>query len=142
MRFRFYPPKTKAGIRTISIPHEVVMLLKSWKLQCPPGDLVFPASDGRPMRRSTVYLRGFVPALTAAKLRTVRLHSLRHSFASALIMAGAPLTEVSHLLGHSNPSITLKVYSHWFKGTDSGASDRIAAAMFGRQLGHLVDSNG
>jgi integrase len=142
-RARFYEPKTRAGTRVVPIPHEIVVMLKGWKLACPVNehDLVFPASDGRPMRRSTVYLRGFVPALTAAKLRTVRLHSLRHSFASALIAAGAPVTEVSHLIGHADPGITLKVYSHWFKDAESGSTERIAAALFGRQNGHSLDTS-
>jgi integrase len=45
IRPRFYPPKTKAGIRTIRIPAELVSELRRWKLQCPPSvdQLVFPA---------------------------------------------------------------------------------------------------
>jgi integrase len=142
-RVRFYPPKTKAGIRTVPIPHEIVTMLKSWKLACPPNkdDLVFAARDGQPIRRSTVFRLGFIPALRAAKLRTVKLHSLRHSFASAMIQAGAPVTEVSHLIGHANSGITLAVYSHWFKDADSGSADRVAAALFGRQDGHFLDTS-
>jgi integrase len=139
-RYRFYPPKTRAGIRTIPIQHDLTMLLKVWKLACPKGelDLVFPAPDGRPLRRSSSYLRGFAPALKAAGLRAVKFHSLRHSYCSAMIAAGAPVTEIAELVGHANPSITLKIYSHWFKGAVSGAGDRVAAAL----LGHQVDSNG
>jgi integrase len=111
-RVRTYPPKTESSRREIPIPHEVAVMLKSWKLQCPPGALVFPATDGRPMRRSTVYLRGFVPALKAAGLRKVRLHSLRHSFASTLIAQGTPISQVSSLLGHKDSVVTLRVYTH------------------------------
>jgi integrase len=138
-RYRFYPPKTRAGIRTIPIQHNLTMLLKVWKLACPKGDLdlVFPASDGRPLRRSSCYLRGFAPALKAAGLRAVKFHSLRHSYCSAMIAPGAPVTEIAELVGHANPGITLKIYSHWFKGTRSGAGDRVAAAL----LGHQMDSN-
>jgi len=58
--------------------------------------------------------------------------SLRHSCASAMIAAGAPVTEVQHHLGHANPSITLAVYSHWFRNVDrGGAVDRLAAAVLG-----------
>ncbi len=67
------------------------------------------------MRRSIALRRGLRPALRRAGLRQVNMHSLRHSFASALIMRGAPITEVQHLLGHASPSITLGVYSHFFK---------------------------
>lgn len=45
------------------------------------------------------------------------MHSLRHSFASALIVAGSPVTEVQSILGHSSPAITLSVYAHWFRAT-------------------------
>ena len=57
------------------------------------------------------------------------MHSLRHSFASALIMAGAPVTEVQSLLGHSSPAVTLKVYSHWFKNVETDSVDRLAKSL-------------
>jgi integrase len=52
IRPRFYPPKTKAGLRKIPIPAELAAALRVWKLQCPAtaDELVFPAADGRPMR--------------------------------------------------------------------------------------------
>ncbi len=44
VRPRYFPPKTKAGRRTISIPALLVADLKRWKLQCPISDedLAFP----------------------------------------------------------------------------------------------------
>jgi hypothetical protein len=81
------------------------------------------------------------------------MHSLRHSFASALIMSGASVTEVQALLGHANPAITLLIYSHWFKGTDSGAVNRLSKTVLGNEAtaaetekkwaksGHLDDSS-
>jgi integrase len=135
IRYRILDPKTASGKRTIPIPHEIIMMLKAWRLACPKGDLdlVFPSTTGLPLRRSTVF-RQFIAALRGAKLRAVRFHSLRHSYASALIQHGAPITEVQHLLGHKDPSITLKVYSHWFKGAESGAAGRVADALFGHQM--------
>ena len=125
VRPRFYPPKTKAGKRTIPIPDQLRKVLRVWKLQCPPGseDLVFPAVSGRAAHRGDILRKGLHPALERAGLRRVDMHSLRHSFASSLIAAGAPVTEVQHLLGHSSPTVTLQVYSHWFKQieTDSVA---------------------
>jgi integrase len=122
IRPRFYPPKTKAGLRAISIPTEMAAVLRRWKLQCPPSemDLVFPAQDGKPMRWDHLLRTRFYPTLSRARLRRVTFHSLRHSCASAMIAAGAPVTEVQHQLGHSNPSITLGIYSHWFKNAESG----------------------
>lgn len=127
IRPRFYPPKTKSGHRMISVPAELATMLKAWKLQCPPSemDLVFPNVDGTPLRRSVALRRGMWPALRRAGLRRVNMHSLRHSFASALIAAGSPVTEVQSILGHSSPAITLTVYAHWFRASKTTAMDSV-----------------
>lgn len=133
IRPRYFPPKTKAGMRKVPIPAELLTALRAWKLQCPPtpDDLVFPASDGRPLRRSNVLRYGLWPALKRAELRRVNIHSLRHSFASALIMGGTPITEVQALLGHASPAITLRIYSHWFQTKDTGAVGRLSKIVLG-----------
>jgi integrase len=133
--FHFGPPKTQAGQRDLPIDAPIVRALKQWKLQAGRNDLdlIFAQPDGMPIRRSTMLKAGFWPALKRAGLRHVAFHSLRHSFASGLIERGAPITEVQHLLGHSNPGITLKVYSHWLKGSDSGASALYSTALFGER---------
>jgi site-specific recombinase XerD len=46
-----------------------------------------------------------------ADLEDVRLHDLRHSFASTLINAGVSIYEVQKLLGHSNVTVTQR-YAH------------------------------
>lgn len=56
----------------------------------------------------------------------ITFHTLRHSCASAMLAAGAPITEVQHRLGHASPAITLHVYSHFLKQAESGAADRLA----------------
>ncbi len=78
-------------------------------------------------------------ALRRVGLRRVDMHSLRHSFASALIMAGAPVTEVQYLLGHSSPQTTLKVYSHWFANTESDSVHRLSRTLAGN-FGHFLDT--
>lgn len=114
IRPRFYPPKTKAGHRTVSIPVELATMLERWKIEAPSSDqdLVFPNLGGQPLRRSVALRRGLWPALRRAGLRKVNMHSLRHSLVSALIAKGSPVTEVQSILGHSSPAITLNVYSH------------------------------
>ncbi len=133
IRPRYFPPKTKAGLRKIPVADELAAALRAWKLQCPPtaDDLVFPAADGRPIRRSNALRYGLWSALRRAGLRRVNMHSLRHSFASALIMGGAAVTEVQALLGHASPAITLKTYSHWFSTADSGAVGRLGEIILG-----------
>ena len=143
-RPRYYPPKTRAGIRRIPISPDLVLALKSWKLACPPSpdDLVFPTADARPLRRSNALRYGLWAALRRAGLRRVSMHSLRHSFASALISRGAAVTEVQMLLGHSSPAVTLKVYSHWFKSQDSGAVARLSDMILkSEKSGQKVDKH-
>jgi integrase len=147
VRARFYEPKTQAGRRTIPAPPELIAALKRWRLACPRSelDLVFPTPSGAPQHRSNVLRYGLYPALRRAGLRRVGMHSLRHSFASALVASGAPVTEVQALLGHANPSITLRVYSHHFKKCESGALSGLARTLCARSWtlsGHLEPSEG
>jgi integrase len=143
-RPRYFPPKTKAGRRTISVPSVLVADLKRWKLQCPQSaeGLVFPTIEGQPVCRDWLLRVSFYPALARARLRRVTFHSLRHSCASAMIAVGAPITEVAHRLGHASPAITLQVYSHFFKHTEGSAADQLANMILngGEQSGKLEKS--
>jgi integrase len=57
---------------------------------------------------------------------SVRLHDLRHFTATQLIGAGVDVRTVARRLGHSDPSVTLRVYSHALE-----ERDRAAAAIMG-----------
>ncbi len=59
----------------------------------------------------------------------VRLHDLRHFTATQLIGAGVDVRTVAGRLGHSDPSVTLRVYSHALE-----ERDRAAAAVMGGML--------
>ena len=60
---------------------------------------------------------------------TIRLHDLRHFTATQLIGAGVDVRTVAGRLGHSDPSVTLRVYSHALE-----ERDRSAAAIMGNLL--------
>jgi integrase len=90
---------------------------------------VFPNAAGDPLHRRTLHERGFRPALAAANLRAFTVHSLRHFHASALLLAGVPIAEVSARLGHGNPAITMKVYTHFIRGAESKAAETIAGLI-------------
>lgn len=78
----------------------------------------------------------------AAKLNDVRLHDLRHSFASVAASGGHSLVVIGKMLGHSQPATTAR-YAHLADDPVKAASDavgaRIAAAMDGDKLGDVVD---
>jgi len=134
---RFYTPKSKSSRRNVRLAPELVSELRRWRLACPPSALrlVFPGPAGKPAHRSHVRNVALRPALTAAGLRHVSMHSLRHTFASSLILMGSPVTEAARLLGHSSPAVTLKVYAHWFESIQTDAVQRIGALFTaGRRL--------
>jgi integrase len=70
----------------------------------------------------------------AAKLDDVRLHDLRHSFASVAASGGQSLVVIGKMLGHSQPATTAR-YAHLADDPVKAASDavgrHIAAAMEG-----------
>jgi integrase len=57
--------------------------------------------------------KAFRRLLKAAGLPGFRLYDLRHTYASLLLAAGAPITYVSAQLGHANPTTTLRYYAKW-----------------------------
>jgi integrase len=81
----------------------------------PLSEWVFLGPTGQRMSNELVR-KAFGDCLTAAGLRRVRFHDLRHTFASLLIQQGANVKYIQQQLGHGSISITLDVYSHLFQG--------------------------
>jgi integrase len=133
VRFRFFAPKTRAGVRTLPLAPELVRALKVWKLQCPPtaDDLVFPSERRTPLHRSTVLRTVLYPACDRAETRRFNLKSLRHYFGSSLILrdGGKQLARVADLMGHSSPVVTLKVYAHWLRDEETSGVADLARAL-------------
>ena len=105
-----WTPKNKKA-RVIPIHPDIRKILLERKLEAM-SPLVFPNSFGKLKNKNNMSreIRGF--------LRKIGLyqphfgwHTLRHNFASNLVMNGAPLYSVSKLLGHSNQR-TSELYSH------------------------------
>ena len=69
---------------------------------------VFTGRDGDPL---TDVKHSFNTALRKAEIRNATFHTLRHSFASHLVMKGVDLTTVKELMGHQSLNMTLR-YSH------------------------------
>jgi integrase len=77
---------------------------------------VFPNEEVTPIFYTDFLRRVWHKVQDQAKVRRRTPHDLRHSWASHMLSAGADLAYVSAQLGHANPSITLRIYSHWVPG--------------------------
>jgi integrase len=64
----------------------------------------------------------------AAKIDGLRIHDLRHSYASQLVSGGASLPLIGALLGHANPSTTAR-YAHMFSDPLREATERVGAVV-------------
>ena len=73
---------------------------------------LFPNDVGRPQDKWVVGT-AFRRTLKRAGLPAFQLYDLRHTYASLLLAAGAPITYVSAQLGHANPTTTLRYYAKW-----------------------------
>jgi len=123
-------PKTKSAVRQISVPPEVLDVLKARiALFSQHGSeaLLFPNQHGQPQRPSTL------SRIISKKAKKCGLHAwthiLRHSHASALLQMTGDLAQVSHRLGHSNPVITARVYTHAMAKVDHSLAVASAAAF-------------
>ena len=63
------------------------------------------------------------------------MHEIRHTFASLLLLAYRPVTQVAALLGHKDATLTLKRYAHWFEqlSSDDAVGD-LAAEVCGSKM--------
>jgi integrase len=80
-------------------------------------DWVFRTDAGTPIHYTNFLRRIWHRVLDLAQIRRRTPHDLRHTWASHMLASGADLAYVSAQLGHANPSITLRIYSHWVPGT-------------------------
>lgn len=90
--------------------------------------LAFPSPEGSVLRNRNFRSRLFDAAAKRAGVEGVTPHGLRHTAASLAIQAGAPVTVVSTMLGHADPSITLRVYSHCWPSDLDALADRLHEA--------------
>ncbi len=140
----FTEPKTARSRRTVSLPAPLVDALRAhrsrqlqerllagsmWK----GVDCVFTTECGAPIDPRNDY-RMFKELLVQAGLREVRLHDLRHTAASLLLLQGVAPRVVMEVLGHSQISLTMNTYSHVVPELKRDAADRMGEVLWRHAL--------
>lgn len=64
------------------------------------------------------------PLMAKANVKVIRMHDLRHTFASHLMLQGSTLMEVKELLGHRKLESTM-IYVHYMPDRNRGATDKL-----------------
>ena len=126
-------PKTEAGKRTLAIGEELVKFLRKERLKYfeqvmtgeirglgyvvhkPDGDPYNPDSLSQKWRRFT----------KAKNLKHIRLHDIRHTYATLMIQSGVDIKTVQHRLGHADISITMNTYAHCTQEMDNEAAKKM-----------------
>ncbi|MGA8534363.1 MAG: site-specific integrase [Candidatus Tumulicola sp.] len=115
---------TKSGrVRKVALSPRAVELLRQQRVKlmeerraAAPGsysdcNLVFPNETGRPTKLHAL-TDAFKVASRAAGVTDASLHSLRHTSGTWMVAQGSDVRSVQEILGHSEPSTTLNIYSH------------------------------
>jgi integrase len=130
-------PKTAKGRRTITLDKGTVAALREQRKQqnaerllmgagWTDNDLVFCHVDGT-MLHPERFTRSFSDAVRRLGLPAIRLHDLRHGWATLALQAGVHPKVVQERLGHANIGITLDTYSHVVAGLHEDAAEQVAA---------------
>jgi integrase len=133
-------PKTARGNRTIAIGGSTVAALRSWKraqstdrlkagaLWRGEHGLLVTNVDGSPANPES-FSNLFGKLVREANLPPIRLHDLRHSYATAALADGVPVKVLSQRIGHADVGVTLHVYAHVLPGDDEEAARRADALL-------------
>jgi integrase len=142
-RIHIGPPKTGKSRRRVSLDTVTFDALRAHRMRqleerlaagdvwSNDGDLVFTDELGGPVQPDR-FSKSFDRIVRDAELPRIRLHDLRHSYATLALKAGVHPKVVSERLGHSTIAITLDLYSHVAQGLDADAAELVASRIYGR----------
>ncbi|MYG52186.1 MAG: tyrosine-type recombinase/integrase [Rhodospirillaceae bacterium] len=126
-------PDAKSGPRAVQLPPPAVRLLEDLPHRAG-SPWVFPGRDRDGHYSAGGLDRAWYAVREAAKLEDVRIHDLRHSFASRALALGETLPVIGKLLGHNDIETTAR-YAHLAQDSVHEAAERIAASI----AAHLLD---
>jgi integrase len=127
--------KSDSGWRTISLDAFTTTALRAYVQMLDEERAAFGADypnhnrlmcfeDGRLLHPDTI-TRRFNRLVDRAGIRRIRLHDVRHTYATVSIDAGIDPKIISDRVGHANMAVTFQVYTHRSTGRDRQAAEQI-----------------
>lgn len=115
------PPKSAAGVRDVPICVELAPILRAAYRLAPSSWVIRTAPEAIDRRWQRIQQR------CVQLSRHYRLHDLRHTYVSRLLLAGAVPRVVQYVAGHSSLDITMRVYAHVTPDDARRELDRVAS---------------
>ena len=140
-RLVFGEPKSASSVRTVPVPpaardvlraHRLLIQAESSAASWQDFGLVFPSRIGTPIEPTNVN-RWFRELRERAGLSWLRLHDLRHAFATFMLHQGADLRLIMETLGHSQISVTADLYTHVLLPRQRAASEAVDTLILGHE---------
>ena len=118
-------PDAKTGARTVSLPEEAVKVLE--EIRRVPGN-PWVIAGRKPNTHLMSLDVGWRTLRSRAGLEDVRIHDLRHSYASRALALGESLPMIGKLLGHKQIETTAR-YAHLADDSVHASAERIAGSL-------------
>lgn len=129
---RFGPPKTRSSRRTIPMSSGLRKILEVHRGRCgrtDVADLVFCTSKGTPLSSKNLRNRVLEPVRQALELPRLSWHTFRYTHATWLSESQVSARTAQSILGHSDVSMTLNVYTQVVEESQRIAVEKIAAVL-------------
>ena len=124
---KLFLPDSKVGPRTVWLSSAARAILDGLSRKTP---WIFPSPQTNGFLHAETVSKVWQRMRAEAGLRDVRLHDLRHSYASMALARGETVLTIGRLLGHRDPATTLK-YTHMSDAFVREAVDIVGAALEG-----------
>jgi integrase len=139
-RGKLQSPKTENSIRVFALSAELLEHLKGYLLHWRPNAarLLFATRNGTPWDANILVKRKLRPLLVGLGIERCGLHAFRHTNETLMDRIGAPLKVRQERLGHSDPRLTLEVYTHVASEDDSRVASELGKVLSARILHPLA----
>ena len=121
--------KSKSSAAPVHLPESLAAILRAYRKEHwrpNPQDFLFVTRNNRPPSSNKVVQYGLWPVLDALRISRCGCHAFRHTHASLLLHTGATPKVVQEQLRHSDPRVTIQLYSHVIGDDRRNAVERVA----------------